>query len=116
MQTLCLWVPEPADFPGAREAALNVGRARLGDDAVLWSWWEAHSGRTSIGPDYRCSEDEHAWEVYGRVRGATLKISVNGGQYEFCFGRGSGRQRSGLSRTVSWRDGNLRCGDITISP
>jgi hypothetical protein len=92
MQTLCLWVPEPVDFPNARKVALNVAREKLGTDTVLWSWWEAHSGRTSLGQDYRCSEDEHAWEVYGRVRGATLKISVNGGQYEFCFGLAFGER------------------------
>ncbi len=86
MWILSLWVPEPVDFPSARKVAVQVARERLGEGAVLWSWCEAQTGRTSLAVPCRGSEEEPAWEVYGRVRGATLKLSVNGGQYEFCFG------------------------------
>jgi hypothetical protein len=86
MQILSVWVPEPLDFPNARKVAVDVARKKLGEGTVLWSWCEAHSGRTSLAVDCCGSEEEPSWEVYGRVRGGRLKISVNGGQYEFCFG------------------------------
>ncbi len=91
LQTLSVWVPEPVDFPNARTVALKVARERLGEGAVLWSWCEAQTGRTSLAVPCCGSEEKPAWEAYGRVRGATLKLSVNGGQYEFCFGPSSER-------------------------
>jgi hypothetical protein len=81
-----LSVPDGVDFKDAGRIAEKKARERLGKNPVLWSWCDAAANLKSPSVDCCASDDEPAWELYGRVRGAKLKVAVNGGEYQFCFG------------------------------
>jgi hypothetical protein len=70
-------------FAEAKERALAVARERMGDP-MLVAWYDRSAGRFSP-PVTCCGEDEPAWLIYARSRGANLTVSVNGESYVFLF-------------------------------
>jgi len=77
---------EVGDFAAAKRLAHVVALERLGPEAILWSWNDTKKDKHS--PPVECcgSDCEPAWEVYAVSRGGNLKVTVNGGDYEFIFG------------------------------
>jgi hypothetical protein len=70
-------------FAEARERALAVARERMGDP-MLVAWYDREARRFSP-PVTCCGDDEPAWLIYARSRGANLAVSVNRESYVFLF-------------------------------
>lgn len=70
-------------FADAKERALAVARERMGDP-MLVAWYDRGTGRFSP-PVTCCGDDEPAWLIYARSRGANLAVSVNRESYVFLF-------------------------------
>jgi hypothetical protein len=70
-------------FAGAKERAVAVARARM-RDPMLVAWYDRNA-ETYSPPVSCCGEDEPAWLIYARSRGANLTVSVNGESYVFLF-------------------------------
>ncbi len=86
MENLNLSGENIKDFNAAHKLAWETARGKF-EDPVLWSWNDTVSGRHS--PPVECCGSEcekPAWEVYAQMRGGNLKVSIDGGRYEFCFG------------------------------
>jgi hypothetical protein len=74
------------NFDAAHKLAWETAKGKY-KDPVLWSWNDTVNQRHSPPVDCCGSNCEKpAWEVYARVRGGDLKVSIGGGQYEFYFG------------------------------
>jgi len=67
--------------------ALDKAREEAGtslEDPMLLSWYERKSGRFS--PNVACcGQDEPAWMIYAKNRGARVSVNVNQGEYVFLF-------------------------------
>jgi hypothetical protein len=70
-------------FAKAKERALAAARERMADP-MLVSWYDRKAGRFSP-PVTCCGDDEPAWLIYARSRGASLAVSVNREDYVFLF-------------------------------
>ena len=86
METLTIKADKPGlDYIAALELANEKARARL-EDPMLLAWNDREKGRFS--PDVHCDikgEDEPAWVVYARERGARLRVDVNEGAFTFIY-------------------------------
>jgi hypothetical protein len=81
-----LTMPPEAGFDRAHDLAWQEARRRAAEPMLL-SWWDGPRGRYSP-PVSCCGEDEPAWLIYARSRGADLDVSINGEQYVFLFWTG----------------------------
>ena len=85
METLKISKKGLKDFNTAQSIAWEAASEKLGEDLILWSWYDAETGNKS--PTVVCDEDDrNAIELYAETRGGKLKVLLEEGRYEFCFG------------------------------
>jgi hypothetical protein len=77
------------EFAEAKQRALAVAGERMGDP-MLVAWYDREAGRFSP-PVTCCGDEEPAWLIYARSRGAKLAVSVNRESYVFLFADFDGR-------------------------
>ena len=86
MDTLAIKTDKPGlDYISALELSNEKAKAHL-DAPMLLAWNDRDKGRFS--PDIQCDikgEDEPAWVVYARERGARLRVEVNEGAFTFIY-------------------------------
>ena len=77
-------LPAPeGGFSAAIESAWGEARSRM-EDPMLVSWYDSERQQWSP-PVECCGEDEPAWLIYAKSRGADLAISVDSERYVFMF-------------------------------
>ena len=86
METLNIKTDQPGpDYAAALELANEKAGEHL-DDPMLLAWNDRDKGR--FFPNIQCDitgEDEPAWVVYARERGARLRVEVNDGVFTFLY-------------------------------
>jgi hypothetical protein len=86
METCSIKSNQPGlDYMDALELANEKAKAHL-DDPMLLAWNDRDKGRFS--PEVHCDikgEDEPAWVVYARERGARLRVDVDDGAFTFIY-------------------------------
>ena len=71
------------DLKSARKIA-DQKAAELAHDPMLFSWYEARTGRFS--PDVECCDEKKPiWVVYAESRGGNLTIDINNQSYVFIY-------------------------------
>ena len=85
METLNLDIDHDSGFEAAKKSAQEVARKKLGEEPMLWSWYD---GRTcTFSPTDPCGDDPlEGIERYAENRGGNLKVLVGKNRYGFCFG------------------------------
>ena len=88
MKTLHLDADEPGmDFTASLELARVIARQRLGEEAMLLSWYDRERDYESPAGVSECHENcptKGYWD-YAANRGARLAINFAHGKYVFCF-------------------------------
>ena len=86
METLNIKADKPGlGYMAALELSNEKAKHHL-DDPMLLAWNDREKGRFS--PDVHCAgkdEEEPAWVVYARERGARLRVEVNDGAFTFIY-------------------------------
>ena len=73
------------NFEDAEKSALQFAGQKLGKEAMLWSWYDEHTGRHSPA-NLSGDNTRELIELYAEKRGGKLKVLVAKKRYEFCFG------------------------------
>ncbi len=85
METYNIDESRDRDFEAAKKLALDLAKKKLGEDPMLWSWYDDDTGRHS--PAENCGDDPHnGIERYAEQRGGNIKVLVAKKKYGFCFG------------------------------
>ena len=88
METYTIDDNRDSNFEDAEKSALQFARKKLGQDPMLWSWYDENTGMHS--PSDLCGDDPRELiERYAEKRGGELKVLVSKKRYEFCFGSSS---------------------------